>query len=140
MKKSVKLEKAKEILSDVKVEDEKINAFEKKVREALESEPEKEKNKNPKEYTILLVGDGDEVMGYALQIPEGDNPNEAHERVIAAANDFNQSRKGSKTPVSTLGEALQNVPPRFFVTHNVWVKTKELVFARRVSNKLEASQ
>jgi hypothetical protein len=57
-------------------------------------------------------------LGWILQLEESASPVVAYHRVIAAANAFNSSKKGRRVPVKTLGQALENVPARFYKTTN----------------------
>lgn len=145
MKKKISIDEAKLALQEVEVTGEKINEFEDFVVKTLLTGEEKEKGpKVAKEYVVLFPKNSDEnlipsegTFGWVLQILEGDSPSDVPAKVIAAANDFNGSRKGRKCPVNTVGEALESVPARFFKPHGVWVKTKIPVFGGFISNKLE---
>ena len=80
-------------------------------------------------------------LGFVLQLEESVSPAVAYDRVIAAANAFNSSRKGRRVPVKTVGETLENVPARYYKTANptevTRVKTRVAVAALTIrSNEL----
>ena len=101
--------------------------------------------KQKKQYVIVLsdpegklreVGNG--FLGWVTQIEEGGNPGEVVDRVKAAAIRFNESKRGRKVPVKTLGEAFESMPARFFKDEvkRTSVKTKVPVYVAVSDNKL----
>jgi hypothetical protein len=58
------------------------------------------------------------------------------ERVHRAAYDFNASKKGRMLPAKTVGDALENVPAKFFKEAECWVKTKTPVLVVRTDNEI----
>jgi hypothetical protein len=95
----------------------------------------------PKQFAILLsdpegkIPAGD-FTGWVLQLPEEDNPLEVLEQLYKGAYDFNQTPKGRRLPVKSIGEACEVVPARIFKEYQVWVKTKEPVLVLRTNNQI----
>jgi hypothetical protein len=93
--------------------------------------------KRPKSQFVLLsttLG-----LGYALQVEAEAAPTEILPRIQAAATDFNQSKRGRKVPVSTVGEALEHLPAKWFKTTDgkkLAVKTRQAVPILTVPNAL----
>lgn len=88
----------------------------------------------------LLVSERDdstyELSGWVLQIPENESVATTQGRINRAAYDFNASKKGRSLPVKTVGEAIENVPAKFFKEADVWVKTKTPVLMLRTDNEI----
>lgn len=88
------------------------------------------------QYVVVSTTPG---LGYVIQMEAEAAPTEVTTRIQAAATDFNNSRKGRRVPVSTVGETLENVPARFFKTTDgkkCAVKTKSAVTLLTVPNAL----
>lgn len=105
---------------------------------AQEERADKEPStKKPKaQFVVLSTTAG---LGYVVQMEPEAAPTEALTRIQAAATDFNQSKKGRKVPVLTVGDALGNVSPKWFKTNDgkkLVVKTKLAVAILTVPNKL----
>jgi hypothetical protein len=77
-----------------------------------------------------------DLTGWVLQMPEEDSPAILEGQIHKAAYDFNQTPKGRRLPVKTIGEACEAVPPRIFKEYQVWVKTKEPVLVLRTDNQI----
>ena len=77
-----------------------------------------------------------DLTGWVLQLPEDDSLRGLQEQVHKAAYDFNQTPKGRRMPVKSIGEACEAVPARIFKEHNVWVKTKEPVYILKTDNQI----
>lgn len=80
-------------------------------------------------------------LGYVLQMEEAAAPQAITERIVAAANSFNNSKRGRKVPVSTIGETLQNVGAKWFKHERpagevTRVKTKVAVARITIPNAL----
>lgn len=101
-----------------------------------------EKPPQVKKQFVMMVSDpdgkleGKDVTGWVLQIPEGDSPYVAEERIIRGAYEFNITPKGRRIPVKTVGEACEVVSAKILKEQNVWVKTKEPVLLVRTNNKI----
>lgn len=95
----------------------------------------------PKQFAIM-VSDPEGILpkadltGWVLQMPEEDSPMTLEGQIHKAAYDFNQTPKGRRMPVQTIGEACESVPARIFKEHQVWVKTKEPVLMLRTDNAI----
>jgi|ERR1700691_5089497 hypothetical protein len=94
-----------------------------------------------KQFAILLsdpekrLPRGD-FTGWVLQIPESESPASSRERILKATYDYNASKKGRLYPAKTVGDALENVPGRFFRDVELWVKTKTPVVVLRTDNEI----
>jgi len=95
-----------------------------------------------KKQFIILVSDPNEKMpkndftGWVLQIPEDESPASVQERLFKGAYDYNASKKGRLYPAKTVGDAVENVPAKFFRDAELWVKTKTPVIVLRTDNEI----
>jgi hypothetical protein len=95
-----------------------------------------------KKQFIILVSDPEETMpkgdltGWVLQIPEDESPASVPERLFKGAYDYNASKKGRLYPAKTVGDAVENVPAKFFREAELWVKTKTPVLVLRTDNEI----
>lgn len=95
-----------------------------------------------KKQFIILVSDPGETMpkldltGWVLQIPEEESPASVPERLFKGAYDYNASKKGRLYPAKTVGDAVENVPAKFFRDAELWVKTKTPVLVLRTDNEI----
>lgn len=95
----------------------------------------------PKQFAIM-ISDPEGIMpdrdltGWVLQMPEEDSPAILEGQIHKAAYDFNQTPKGRRMPVKTIGEACESVPARIFKEQQVWVKTKEPVLILKTDNQI----
>jgi len=135
------------ILSDLSsiaektIENVKSNITEENLTNKEEKEEEKNSEPKVKKDYIILVSDPnekikDEFIGWCFQIDEDQNPGELVDKIKAAARDFNDSKKGRKVPVNTIGETVQNVPSKFFKEYKIYPKHKEPVYICATNNKL----
>lgn len=111
----------------------------------LAAQPEGgEEDKPPpvKKQFAVLVSDPDgrmpkhDFVAWVLQLPENESVVTATERIFRGAYDFNASKKGRLLPVKTVGEAIENVPAKFFKEADVWVKTKTPVLVLKTDNEI----
>lgn len=108
----------------------------------LQVEDEEEKLPAVKKQYAILVSDPEgnippvDLVGWVLQLPENESIATTTARINRAAYDFNASKKGRLLPVRTVGEAIENVPARFFKQADVWVKTKTPVLVLRTDNNI----
>jgi len=139
----VDLDLVKHILTRNELDVRQVNS----IIEDLQQELKIQQEENPpaprvKKQFIILVSDPDNRMpqldltGWVLQIPEDDSPMAVEEQVHKAAYEFNQTPKGRRLPVKTVGEACEAVPARIFKEHQVWVKTKEPVLIQTTPNAI----
>jgi hypothetical protein len=110
---------------------------------AVQPDPgEKEGPPPVKKQHVIVVSDPngrmpkDDLTGWVLQIPEDESPATTLERVFKGTYDYNASKKGRLYPAKTVGEALENVPAKFFREAELWVRTKEPVLVVRSDNEI----
>ena len=113
---------------------------------AVQPDPEEEKAPAVKKQFIILISDPDKRMqfireagdfaGWVLQIPESESPATTLERIHRAAYDYNATKKGRLYPAKTVGEAIENVPAKFFKAADLWVRTKVPVLVVRTDNEI----
>ncbi len=95
-----------------------------------------------KKQSVILVSDPDgrlpkhDFVGWVLQIPENESAATTLDRIFRSSYDFNTTKKGQLLPVKTVGEAIENVPAKFFKEADVWVKTKTPVLMLRTDNEI----
>jgi hypothetical protein len=95
-----------------------------------------------KKQFIILVSDPAgkmpkaDLTGWVLQIPENESPASVEERLCKGAYDYNASKKGRLYPAKTVGDAVENVPGKFFREVELWVKTKTPVLVLRTDNEI----
>lgn len=93
-----------------------------------------------KKQFVILVSDPEGLMpkvdlvGWVLQIPEAESPATTQERLIRSTYDYNTTKKGHLYPAKTVGEAIENIPAKFFKDKDVFVKTKTPVLVLRTDN------
>jgi hypothetical protein len=111
----------------------------------LAVQPEGAEDEKPpavKKQFVILVSDPDgklpkhDFVGWVVQIPESESCATTIERVLRSSYDFNATKKGRLLPVKTIGEAIENVPAKFFKEAEVWVKTKTPVLVVKTDNEI----
>jgi hypothetical protein len=106
---------------------------------------DEEKPPAVKKQFVILVSDPEgklpknDFVGWVLQIPEDESVATTQERIFRGSYDFNASKKGRLLPVKTVGEAIENVPTKFFKEADVWVKTKTPVLVLKTDNEIPKS-
>lgn len=108
-------------------------------REAEDSKEPKEKS--PKKHFIAIAvtdnEDFENVPLFLTQVEEDDDHNEIVNRITHATAEHNNTPKGKKFPIETLGAAFEFTKRKFITEKKVWVKQKEPVLVVRVdSNQL----
>lgn len=110
---------------------------------AVQPEPGEEDKPPPlKKQFVFLVSDPEGRMpktdfaGWVLQIPESESPATTADRFLRATYNYNASKKGRLYPAKTVGEALENVPAKFFKEADLWVKTKTPVIVLKTDNEI----
>ena len=110
---------------------------------AVQPDPgEEEKPPAVKKQWVIVVSDPEgrmpkhDLVGWVLQIPETESVATTAERVFRAAYDYNTTKKGHLYPAKTVGEALENVPAKFFMESDVWVKSKTPVLVLKTNNEI----
>lgn len=108
-------------------------------RESEESKPEREKQPK-KQFVAVAITDNEafeDVPLYVVQIEEDDDHSTIVERITHATAEHNNTPKGIKFPIETLGGAMQETKRKFITEKKVWVKTKEpIIIVRTDSNQL----
>ncbi len=120
--------------------------------EKAAAEAKTDKSETPKKTKYdwaVLVSDPEGVLkklgtdllltGWVFQLESGANPATLPDRVKAAAVEFNNSRKGRRVPVTTIGETIQNVASKFWKSQPgriTRVKSKEPVYLVTTDNKI----
>ena len=102
------------------------------------------KETRPKRPHVILVSDPDgklvgEFTGWVFQVEPEDEFKPVYPRLCAAAAEFNVSRKGRRSPVSTVGETIMHVSPKFLKAQGLLRKHKEPAFIQRTVNALPAT-
>jgi hypothetical protein len=109
---------------------------------AAQPEPGEEKAPAVKKQLAVLVSDPEgrlpkhDFVAWVVALPEVDSVATVQDRINRAAYDFNASRKGRIMPVKSVGEALENVPARFFAEADLWVRTKTPVLVLQTDNAI----
>lgn len=110
---------------------------------AVQPDPgDDEKPPAVKKQYVIMVSDPEgrlpksDFAGWVLQIPESESPATTLERIHRSSYDFNTTKKGRLLPVKTVGEAIENVPAKFFKETEVWVKTKTPVLVLKTDNEI----
>jgi hypothetical protein len=128
-----------------------------KIKQVLEQEALEDEMKPPaikKEFVILLsdpkgrlssIDDATrkqlaeiwgELVGWVLQIPEGESPATLLDKINCCAAEHNASPKGRRFPVESVGETIERVGPKITKEYNVWFKTKLPVQVITTDNRL----
>lgn len=95
-----------------------------------------------KKQFVILVSDPEgklpkhDFVGWVLQIPENESVATTQDRIFRSSYDYNTTKKGQLMPVKTVGEAVENVPAKFFKEADVWVKTKTPVLVLKTDNEI----
>ena len=69
-------------------------------------------------------------------MPEDESPATIEDRIFKSVYDYNTTQKGVLYPARTVGEAMENVPAKFFKETEVWVKTKTPVIILKTDNEI----
>jgi hypothetical protein len=109
----------------------------------LEAEAGEEKPPPIKKQWCIMISDpesrlpeGEDFVGWVLQIPESESVMTTEERVHRAAYDFNATKRGRLLPATTVGEAMENVAAKHFKEAECWVKSKTPILMLRTDNKI----
>jgi hypothetical protein len=115
-----------------------------KIIQQIEREVEDSKQppeKKPKKHFVAVAvtdnEDFENVPIFLTQIEEDDDHNTIVDRITHATAEHNNTPKGQKYPIETLGAAFEFTKRKFITEKKVWVKQKEPVMVVRVdSNQL----
>ena len=139
-----KINEILDLLSNATVAVDEVAKAEEGVDPAEETGNDEEGEPKPKQQFVMLVSDTTgiitkDLVGWVLQIPEDDDVATVIDSIKTGAYNFNASKKGQKYPVSSIGQAIANVPNKFFKTNNLKIKTKEPVYVLTTNNVLPRS-
>lgn len=137
----IKLEEIQEVLKQQKVAVDVIVKIIDKLREVEEDKKaDKEVGPKAKNQLVSVIFDKDKVLkgdftAAIFQIEEGAAPAAVIDRVKAAAQQYNASKKGRKSSVSSFAQAL-DMPRKFLKAEQVLVKTKQPILVVVSDNTL----
>lgn len=138
----IKLQDVEMALQQAQLEPEKIQEIKDAILNISQTEEDikDEISEKMKWEFVLAVSDDegtcpDNLVGWVIQIPEGENPTIISETIARIANDFNITKKGRKLPVNNVGETIENVPAKFFKEHDIRVKNKVPAYVVPIKNK-----
>ncbi len=103
---------------------------------------DEEKPPAMKKQFVILVSDPEnrfpktDFVGWVLQIPESESVATTQDRIFRGVYDYNASKKGRLYPAKTVGEAIENIPAKFFKEADVWVKSKTPVLVLKSNNQI----
>jgi hypothetical protein len=139
----IEVNKVAEILKKNHVDPAILRRIVEEMNLAVQPDPgEEEKPPAVKKQFVILVSDPDgrlpkyDFVGWVLQIPDSESPATTLDRIHRSSYDFNTTKKGQLLPVKTIGEAIENVPGKFFKETEVWVKTKTPVLVLKTDNDI----
>ena len=139
----IDVSKVAEILNRNKIEPAVLRRIIEEINRAVQPDPAEENKPPPvKKQWVILVSDPehrlpkDDFVGWVVQIPEDESPVTTQDRLFRGAYDFNASKRGRLLPVTTVGEAVENVPAKHFKEADLWVKTKTPVLILRTDNRI----
>jgi hypothetical protein len=108
-------------------------------------QPEVDEEKPPalKKQFVILISDpekrlpeGNDFVGWVLQIPENESVLNTTELICKGAYEFNTTKKGRLMPAKTIGEAIEHIPSKHFKEVGVSVKTKVPVLMLKTDNEI----
>ena len=139
----IEVSKVAEILKKNHVDPALLRRIDEEINLAVQPDPGEETKPPPvKKQFVIVVSDPEgrmpktDLAGWVLQIPETESPATTADRVFRSAYDFNTTKKGQLLPVKTVGDALENVPAKFFKEAELWVKTKTPVVVLKTDNEI----
>jgi len=139
----IDVSKVAEILKKNEVDPALLRRVIEEINLAVQPDPgEQEKPPAQKKQWTILISDPDgrlpqtDFAGWVLQLPEDESVATTQERIFKAVYEYNRSKKGKLYPAKTVGEALENVPAKFFKETELWVKSKVPVLMLRTDNEI----
>lgn len=143
----IEINKAAEILKKNQLEPALLRRVVEEMNLAVQPEPGEDAPPAVKKQFVILISDPEHQLpadcdfaGWVLQIGEGESPASTMQRICRAAYDFNASKRGRMMPAVTVGDALENIPGRYFKEAAVWVKTKTPVLMLRTDNRIPTGE
>ena len=134
--------KVAEILKKNHLEEGVMRRIIEEINLAVQPEPGEEKAPAVAKQTLILISDPKGVLpktdfvGWVVQMPEQESPATLLERIFRAVYDFNATKTGRLYPAKTVGEAIENLPAKFFKAADLWVRTKVPVLVVRTDNEI----
>ena len=139
----IDVSKVAEIIKKNHVEPSILRKIVEEMNLAVQPDPgAEEKPPSVKKQFVILVSDPSgrmphvDLVGWVLQIPESESVGTTEDRIRRGAYDFNTTKKGQLLPVKTVGEAVENVPAKFFKEADLFVKTRTPVLVLRTDNEI----
>ena len=139
----IEISKVAEILKKNHVDPALLRRVIEEITIAAQPDPgEKEGPPPVKRQFVILVSDPEgrwpkhDFAGWVLQIPDSESPATTLDRIFRSSYDYNTTKKGRLYPSKTVGEAIENVPAKFFKETDVWVKTKTPVLVLKTDNEI----
>lgn len=138
----IEINKAAEILKKNHVDPSVLRRIIEEMNLTAQPEPGEEKEPAVKKQFAVVISDPantlpeHDYVAWVVQIPETESAETTLDRVFRGAYDYNTTKKGRLYPVKTIGEALENVPAKFFKEADVWVKTKTPVLVLKTDNEI----
>lgn len=109
---------------------------------AEDSKADRETGTKAKNQLVIIASDpegtlkGKELVGWVVQMAEEESPATALDRLNLAVQAFNQSKKGRRHPVASVGEAMENVARKYLKEQGLTVKTKTATYILPTDNRL----
>ena len=139
----IDVSKVAEILKKNHIEPSVLRRVIEEMNLAVQPDPGETEGPPPvKKQSVILVSDPEgrlpkgDFAGWVLQIPESESAATTEDRIYKTVYDYNVTKKGRLYPAKTVGEALENVPGKFFKETEVWVKTKTPVLVLKTDNQI----
>jgi hypothetical protein len=138
----IEVNKVAEILKKNEISPAVLRRIVEEMNLAVQPDSGEEKPPALKKQFVILVSDPDgrlpknDFVGWVLQIPENESVATTQDRLFRSCYDFNTTKKGRLLPVKTVGEAIENVPAKFFKEAELWVKTKTPVLVVKTNNEI----
>ena len=146
-KSTLKFDDVKRIVDDTITDPEKHKEAVGRLRKLLSDKVADEKTnaEKPKSKYVLLVtkpSPKGERTGWPLTIPEEMNPAEVLPLVHKIVYEFNNTKKGRRHPITTVGEAMENLPKNLAKDHGLGVrKSKEPAWVQEIdSNQIPGTE
>ena len=139
----IDVSKVAEILQRNHIEPAVLRRILEEINHVVQPDPAEENQPPPvKKQWMILISDPehrlppDDFAGWVVQIPENESPVTTQDRIFRGAYDFNTTKRGRLLPVTTVGEAFENVPAKHFKEAELWVRTKTPVIMLRTDNRI----
>ena len=138
----IEINKAVEILKKNQVDPSVLRRIVEEMNLTAQPEPGEEAPPAIKKQFAVVVSDPEgllpkaDFVAWVVQLPENESAATTVERICRGAYDYNTTKKGRLYPAKTIGEAIENVPAKFFKEADVWIKTKTPVLMLRTDNQI----